>query len=229
MSDDRDLSRLAEIGDPFADDASVAVAPRLARAMAPSPTRGHVRTVRTIAFASAFLYDAAWVLIKEARPDLVTLPWTAIALGLAIPLAGAVLALTAATRPGARGLGLPAARIAGLATVAPTIFVVTALLAAPPPVEDALFWHHVLGCMAVTALLAVGPLGLGLWAFRRAFVTAAAWRTAAVGVACGSLAAATMSLACPHSAPWHLILGHGTVMLIAGLAGALLARSFGRA
>ena len=229
MNDDRDISRLADIGDPFADDASAPVRPRVSTAMAPSPSRPRVRTLRTIAFVSAFLYDAAWVLLRETRPDLMALPWPVIALGLAIPLFAAALALHAATQPGDKGLGLSTARIAALASAAPAIFVVATLLVAPPAAEDPLFWRHIRGCMAVTAILAVGPLGLGLWAFRRAFVVAAAWRTAAVGVACGSLAAATMSLACPISSALHVVLGHGTVMLVSGLAGALIARSFARA
>ncbi len=229
MNDDHDMSRLAEIGDPFANDAGAPTRPPVSKALAPSPTRARVRAIRAIAFVSAFVYDAGWVIAKESRPDLMTLPWPVIALGLAIPLAAASLALGAATQPGARGLGLSAARIAALATAAPAVFVVATLLVAPPAGEDDLFWRHVLGCMAVTATLAVGPLGLGLWAFRRAFVAASAWRMAAVGVACGSLAAATMSLACPISAAWHVVLGHGTVMLVSGVAGALIARVFARA
>ena len=82
--------------------------------------------------------------------------------------------------------------------------------------------------MAVTGLLALGPLALGLWAFRRAFAAAAGWRTAAVGVAAGGLAAATMSLACPITTAAHVIVGHGLAMIVAGLAGALLAPAIAR-
>jgi hypothetical protein len=229
MSDEPDLRGLADIDDPFAEDASAPVAPQVSRAIAPSPTRTRVQAIRVTAFAAALLYDAAWVVLKETRPDLRDLPWPVIAVGLGIPLAAAALALGAAAQPGARGLGLSAGRIAALATTAPAIFVVATLLTAPPAGRDDQFWRHVLGCMAVTAILAVGPLGLGLSAFRRAFVAAAGWRTAAVGVACGCLAAATMSLACPLSAAWHVILGHGTVMLVAGSVGALVSRALARA
>ncbi len=230
MKDHRDMDRLAEIGDPFADDVSAAVRPLVSKAAErPSPTRPRVRALRTIAFASAFLYDAAWIALRHTRPDLGSLPPSTIALGLAIPLAAGALALGAAAQPGERGLGLSAARVTALAVAAPALFVVATLLGAPMGGEGDLFWRHTRGCMAATALLAVGPLGLGLWAFRRAFVAAAAWRTAAIGVACGALAAATLSLTCPVSSPWHVVLGHGTVMLVAGLMGALLARALARA
>jgi hypothetical protein len=38
-----------------------------------------------------------------------------------------------------------------------------------------------------------------------------------------------MSLACPLSAAWHVILGHGTVMLVAGWVGAIVSRTLARA
>jgi hypothetical protein len=228
MNDDRDMNRLLEIGDPFADDATVPLRPMPSKLPATSPTRGHVQTVRTVAFVAAMLYDAAWLALRETRPDLPSLPPSAIALGLGIPLAASAIALGAATRRGRRGLGLPAAHIAALAIVAPALFVVATLLVAPAGDGDDLFWHRAARCMAAAAILALGPLGLGLWAFRRAFVAAPAWRTAAMGIACGALAAATLSLHCPVSSAWHVVVGHGTVMLVAGLAGAWLGRTFAR-
>jgi hypothetical protein len=228
MNDDRDMSRLAEIGDPFAEDASAPIGPLVSKPAAPSLTRPRVQALRTIAFGSAFLYDAAWIVLRHTRPDLGALAPSAIALGLGIPLAAGALALGAAAQPGERGLGLSAARIVALAVAAPALFVVATLLTAPLGAPGDLFWRHTRGCMAATGLLAIGPLGLGLWAFRRAFVAAAAWRTAAIGVACGALAAATLSLTCPVSSAWHVILGHGTIMLVAGLIGAVTARAFAR-
>ena len=230
MNDDFDLSRLADIGDPFAEDASAPLRPMDAkRARAgPSPTRPRVHALRAMALAAALLYEAAWLVLRERRPDLTSASPLELALGIAIPLGAAVLALGAAARSGPRGLGIPALRVAALALAAPLLFAIATLLAAPPETGDPRFWHHAASCMAVTGILALGPLALGLWAFRRAFAAAAAWRTAALGAAAGALAAATMSLACPITTAVHVIVGHGLVIVVGALIGALAAPAVAR-
>ncbi|MDP9152004.1 MAG: hypothetical protein M3O36_18935, partial [Myxococcota bacterium] len=80
-----------------------------------------------------------------------------------------------------------------------------------------------LGCMATTAALAGVPAIAAGWAYRHAFV-GSGWRTATLGVACGALAAATMSIACSVGSVLHVLVGHGSMMLAFGLLGALLAR-----
>jgi hypothetical protein len=177
---------------------------------------------------AAVLVDAAWLVFRETRPDLRSLPGSEIALGLAIPLVTVVVALAAASRPGARGLGLPAARVGALGVGALVLFAVATLVAAPAGPPDPAFWVHAAGCAIVTTILTAGPLALGLWAYRHAFAGASTWRTAAIGIACGGLAAATMSLACPISSASHVILGHGAIMLVAALTGALLAPAIAR-
>ncbi len=229
MNDDFDLNRLADIGDPFAEDVSAPIRPMdPSRTPKQSPTRSRMRALRAVALVAALLYDAAWLVLRERRPDLASMSTAGLVLGIAIPLTAAGLALGTAMRSGPRGLGLPAARMAASAIAVPAFFAAATLLAAPPDAGDPLFWRHAAGCMAVTAILTLGPLALALWAFRRAFAAAAAWRTAAVGLAAGSLAAATMSLACPISAASHVILGHGLVMIVAAVAGALLAPALAR-
>lgn len=230
MNDDFDLNRLADIGDPFAQDVRAPVRP-MDRARTPlgySPTRPRARALRAVALVAALLYDAAWLLFHERRPDLDSTSRWGLALGIAIPLSAAGLALVAAARSGPRGLGAPAVRIAALAMGGPALFAVATLLAAPPDAHDGHFWRHAAGCMAVTAILALGPMALGLWAFRRSFAAAATWRTAAIGVAAGALAAAAMSLACPITTGPHVIVGHGLIMIVAALAGALLAPALAR-
>jgi hypothetical protein len=225
MNDDFDLDRLADIGDPFAESANAPIRPAdPARPLRTgSPTRSRVRRLRGIAFAGALFFDAAWLVFRERRADLGSASASALVLGIAIPLGAAALALVAAVRNGPRGLGAPAARIAALAVAAPLFFAVATALAAPAGAGDPRFWRHAAGCMAVTAILASGPLALGLWAFRHAFAAAAGWRTAAVGAAAGALSAATMSLACPITAADHVIVGHGVVMIVTALIGGLLA------
>jgi hypothetical protein len=229
MNDDFDLNRLADIGDPFAEDASAPIRPMdPSRTPAQSPTRSRMRALRAVALAAALLYDAAWLVLRERRPDLGSMSTANLVIGIAIPLIAAALALGAATRSGPRGLGLPAARVAALALAVPAFFAAATLLSAPADASDPLFWRRAAACMAVTAILTLGPMALALWAFRRAFAAAAGWRMAAVGLAAGALAAATMSLACPISAASHVIVGHGLVMIVAALAGALLAPALAR-
>ena len=69
MSDDFDLKQLAEIGDPFADEAKAPIRPidRSAALLARSPTRSRMWGLRAIALALALSYDAAWVVFHERR------------------------------------------------------------------------------------------------------------------------------------------------------------------
>jgi hypothetical protein len=102
------------------------------------------------------------------------------------------------------------------------VFVVGTMMAAPPDAEAYGFWGHTVRCMLVTSVLAAAPLALGVWAFRHSFVASTRWRGAALGTAAGALAAATMSLACANDGVVHVLLGHGVIMLVGAVAGALL-------
>jgi hypothetical protein len=231
MSDDPDLSPLASIGDPFADAASApprATAPAIPAGERGSPTRSRVRTVRWIAFVAALLFEVPRVLLSHHRRDMTAVSGGELAVGLLLPLAAAAAALLAATRKGARGLGLSAQAIAVLAVAAPALFYALTFAGAPATAPDPDFWLHAAKCAYTTAFLTLGPVLLAFWAFRRSFAAAAAWRTAALGVAAGALAAAAMSIACPLTGAWHVVLGHGGMMLVAGLAGALLAPAVSR-
>jgi hypothetical protein len=229
---DRDLAALGAIGDPFADEASAPLRamgpPPVPSAEGASPTRSRVHASRRIAFVAALIFEVAFVIVDPHRRDLAGASGLELAVGLAIPLATAAAAFMAATRRGAHGMGLSAGAIATLALTAPVLFILATLVGAPAVASDPSFWRHAEGCATVTSILALGPMALGLWSFRRAFAVAATWRTAALGVAAGALAAAAMSLACPLTGAWHVILGHGTMMIVAGLAGAWLAPAVSR-
>ena len=227
MSDDLDLQRLAEIPDPFAGRSRRPLPPEVPPPGA-SPTRRDVRRKRAIAAAAAVAYEVGWVLVVERRRDLGQLPAWAIALGLVIPLAAAGLALLAVTSAGRRGLGAPASWLAGLTLMPPVLFAAATVATNPLDVGEGHFWNLAVRCMGVTALLTAGPLAMGALVFRHAFAAASVWRTAALGVACGALAAATMSLACGHGGALHAIVGHGTLMLVGGVVGALLGRRITR-
>ena len=239
MNDDPDFARLATIGDPFADEANAPVrsadSPRLpdggangAKAQGAPPTRARVRATRRVAFAAALLFEVAFVALDPHRRPLEDASPLELIVGLAIPLAAATVAFMAATQRGPRGLGLPAGAMTLGTLMAPALFVVATLAGAPEATTDPTFWRHAAGCASVTAILALGPLALALWSFRRAFAASAPWRTAALGMAAGALAAGAMSLACPITGALHVLLGHGTMMLVAALAGAWLAPAFSR-
>jgi hypothetical protein len=229
MREDVDLERFAEIGDPFVDAARSPVERLDPHRMARSPTRSRLRMLRAIALLAALIYDGAWVVFVERRPDLNSISPTRLALELAIPFAAAALAVSAVARRGEQGLGERQARVVTLAVASPALFIAATLLVAPPEADDVLFWRHAIGCMLVTAFLAMGPLALGVWAFRRAFVAAPSWRMASLGVACGALAAATMGIVCPISSASHIVLGHGVMMFVAGVGGAVLGQRLCRA
>ena len=233
MNDGLDLKELEGIGDPFANEAAAPARPMTAEALpAPvrrSPTRSRVHAARWTALVAAVGLDALWTLTHEHRPDLGTAPAQEIALGLLVPLAAAGLALTAVVQSGPRGLGLPATKLWPLLSTALVIFFLGTLAAAPSSGPDPLFWAHAERCMKATMGFTLVPLVLGLWAFRRSFAAAAVWRTAAIGMAAGALAASVMSVACSLTSAPHVMLGHGLMILVAGLVGALVAPLVARA
>jgi hypothetical protein len=224
MNDDLDLQRLAEIPDPFAQAGQSPLRQLSPDRAIQSPARSRVLALRALALAAMVLYDVAWPVLVERRPDLRSVPPLELALGLVIPLASAALAATAFGRQGNRGLGEPTARLLMLVIASLALFAAGTLIFAPENAAGGRFWRQAAGCLLVTAVLAAGPLALGALAFRRAFAAASVGRSAALGVAIGALAAATMSIACSNSSAGHVLVGHGAIMLLAGAVGALLGR-----
>jgi hypothetical protein len=229
MRDDFDVGRLAEIPDPFVGHPAGRTVTHAVPMPAGSPTRARVRALRGLAAALALAFEIAWLERAGLRPDLRTTPAQVIALGFLPPAVAAALALGAVTRRGFLGLGEPAARVVALVFGPPIFFAAVTLFFAPRAEEGGSFWGGVLGCMSATALLAGVPLALGALAFRRAFPSASRWRTAALGVACGAIAAATICFACSDGSALHVLVGHGAAMLAAGLVGAFLIARLTRA
>jgi hypothetical protein len=231
MGDKLDLDQLARIPDPFANDRVAHVPPMDSARRPASPTRQERIRLHAVAAASVLLFEAGWVLLRERRADLALLPALTLVLGLTIPLAACIVSLSAVIRRGSRGLGASTAYAATCAALAPLSFAVATLIAAAPDAERSAFafWHRALPCVAVTGLLTAAPLAIGMFAFRRAFVAASTWRTAALGVACGALAASTMSLACSDGGALHVVIAHGAMMVFGGIAGALLGPTITRA
>jgi hypothetical protein len=194
-------------------------------------TRSTRHQVRYAAAGAALFYEIAWVIFVERRADLAALPASRIALGLMIPWAALAVALVAAVQRGRIGLGASTTYLKACVLLSVCFFAIATWLVAPhaPAGSAAPFWHRTAVCASVTAILTAVPLGLGVLAFRRAFVAAATWRTALLGVACGALAASTMSIVCQDAAPLHVLLGHGTMMVVGGVLGAFFGRHVARA
>ena len=190
MNDEFDLKRLAEIGDPFADDASAPIRPMDRRApagpLADAPP--HARAALGRARRGAVVRRRVARLSREApRPGLG---------GSGGPRARD---RDSARRRGHRARGCGEERAAWprrpgrhasrrSPSAAPVLFARRhGRWRRRPDGRDPLFWRHAAGCMTVTAILALGPMALGLWAFRHAFAAAAGWRTAAIGWPAGAL------------------------------------------
>jgi len=227
---DFDFSRLGEIPDPSAPPAAdvAARAPHVA-SLPLSRTRADVQRARAAALVGALLFNGGWIAFVERRRDLGSLAPETLAVGLGIPMVASVVALIAVARPGARGLGGRVAELAALVCIPPLLFAISTLATVPPVAAQGPFVGPALRCMGVAAVLAVAPFIVAVLVMRRSFVASAAWRTAALGVACGGLAAATMSVACSNGEPMHVLVAHGAMMLLVGLAGAFAGARFTRA
>jgi hypothetical protein len=232
MKSDFDWQQLGEIPDPFAA-AAARPAPRepsaaIRAAMGPSPARGRVRSLRVAALAIAVVYEVAAVAAYRLRPDMASLPAWQLALGLLVPAAVALCAFGAAVRDGDRGLGESPVRLRALTLGAPALFAFATWMALPHRGDPA-FWSHALDCMLTTAVLGAVPVVFAAWVMRRSFAAAAGWRAAAMGVACGALAATAISLVCASEDAGHVVVAHGAAMLVLGLLGGVAGSRFARA
>jgi hypothetical protein len=229
MKPEIDLDSMADVPDPAAGLASIAVPPRRAQPGRPPPTRADRSALRAGAFAGALVYSGVLLVLFNKRADLHVVPGRTLLLEIAIPLAAGAVALAAATAPGRSGVGWPKRWLVTVALAAPVFFAVATWLAGPNDLDPEPFVGHGVRCLIVTGIFTVGPLLLAAWAFRGAFVAAAGWHAAALGVACAGLGATAMSLLCSVGTPAHVVVGHGGVMAIAAIAGAAFGRRIARA
>jgi hypothetical protein len=222
MSSRLDLPQLDEIPDPYASASAAPMPPAARRPHARSPSRARVRALRWASVAAAIVYDAVAIAFLHVRPNLGSTPAWALAIELSIPLAAASVALAAVARKGPNGLGETTVRVALLSVTAPVVFALATVALAPHDTLGAAFWPAAARCIGVTAILAAGPATFGLLAVRRAFAAAPAWRMAALGIVCGAFAAAAISFVCPVNSAYHVLVGHGAMMLLLGGLGGLI-------
>lgn len=231
MKSDFDWQQLGEIPDPFSAPSTrpaPAPPPALRAAIGPSPTRDRFRASRLAALGIAVAYEVVAIGAFKLRPDVATLPLWQLVLGFLAPAVATSLALRAAVRGGTRGLGESPERLRALTLGAPVLFALAVWLALPH-LGDSAFWPHALSCMITTAVLGGVPVAFAAWSMRRSVVASAAWRTAAMGVACGALAATAISLVCANEDAAHVLVGHGTAMLVLGALGAIAGSRLARA
>jgi hypothetical protein len=228
MKPDFDIDRIAEIPDPLADLAQAPLPPRRPPPLSP-PTRGHVVQRRAVALAAAVATQFMWLAVFNKRADLATVSRSVLLGEIGFPLAAGAIALGAAVAPGPRGLGESKERLLPWVLLAPAVFVVATFWSDAGGGDSESFFWHAARCFLYTSLFALGPAFAAAWTFRRAFAAAPGWRAAALGIACAGLGASTMGVICATGSTAHVLLGHGSVMLAGGIAGALLGRRFGEA
>ena len=192
-------------------------------------TRSEVKRLRTLAFGAALAYEAVWLAMLKERGDLRAVSARTLLVEVAIPLVMAVAAVLAALWRGSKGIGASRSRLMAWALVAPPLFIVATVLGAPADADPESFWPHALRCFLFTATFSLGPIWLVTRAYRHAFVVASAWCVTALFVASAALAAATMSLVCSVGSAAHVLVGHGSVMVLVGIAGAVIGRRIGEA
>jgi hypothetical protein len=195
-----------------------------------SPTRAERKRSLTFVIAAAVVYQFAWLAFVEHRADLSRTSLTLLVLAVIVPLVLSVIAFNAAVGRGARGLGVSVVGLGTAIIATPVLFALASLVMASRITDEtAPFLDRAIRCIAVACALSAPPMIMLGWVFRHAFVAASSWRSAALGVACGALGAATMSLACSHGEALHVIVAHGSMMVIGGGLGALLGRTIARA
>jgi len=214
---------LEDIPDPAAQLAR-RPAPEPALPAEPSPTRPERARRTTVALAVAVTWIAGSVVLLGLRRDIAA-PAVALPLALLLLITGAALLL--AVRPRARGLPAGVRLVQALPLLLALAFAALALLGARPgePLPD----NHVLPCLALAAEMAVVPLALAALTLRGSFLTAPAWRGAAIGAMVGLGSAIGMHAHCRYAAPIHILLAHGLPIVGGALLGALLGALRGRA
>jgi hypothetical protein len=217
------LAGMERIPDPAAPVARLP-APPAELPSEPSPTRAErARLVRALLVVAA-LWVAAVAAGIGLRRDLAALPalgpilvWTAmISAGLALVM-----------RPRDRGLPAPVRAVQLALAATPALFAAVALVAGTP--AERLSWANVAPCLAISNLVALGPLAAAALVLRRSLLAASAWRGAAVGALAGLSGSVGVHAHCPVGALDHLLAAHGPAIAVGALAGAIFGHRWGRA
>ncbi|WP_437765425.1 NrsF family protein [Sorangium sp. So ce281] len=226
MSNDRDLLiELKDVPDPAAHLAA-RPPPALVDAPAePSPTR----PARERLVVGAILAGLAWILLltwwEGFRDDLGS-PRVALPLVLWAALAG--LGLLLALLPRARGLPAGVRALQALVAAVPVGFLAAAVVTSRGDDVLAPLVVH-LECSAVALSMALVPFALAALVLRRSFLSAPAWRGAAIGTLCGLGAVMGIQAHCSLDEVIHVTFAHGVPIAAGALLGAAAGALRGRA
>ncbi|MGK4004024.1 NrsF family protein [Sorangium sp. So ce1036] len=226
MADERDLLEgLEDIPDPAAHLAGRPPPRPTAAPAEPSLTR----PARARRVASATLAGLTWVLlltwIAGFRAD-IGAPRVAIPLALWALLSG--LGLLLALTPRARGLPAGVRALQALVAAAPVGFLAAAV-AMSGLADGPLSPRSHLKCSAIALGMAALPLALAALVLRRSFLSAPAWRGAAIGALCGLGAVIGVQAHCPYDDLLHITFAHGLPIAAGALLGAAAGALRGRA
>ncbi|WP_437950682.1 NrsF family protein [Sorangium sp. So ce296] len=226
MANERDLlSGIEDIPDPAAH---LVARPPPALAVAPAEP-SLTRPARERRALIAGMVGLAWILIfswiEGFRDDLGS-PGVAVPLAVGAALSG--LGLLLALRPRARGLPAGVRALQTLVAAVPVGFLAAAVATsrvADPPVPLELH----LRCIASAVGTGLVPFALAALVLRRSFLSAPAWRGAAIGALCGLAVVVGLGTHCELDDLIHVALAHGLPIAAGALLGAAAGALRGRA
>jgi hypothetical protein len=226
MSNERDLlSGLKDIPDPAAHLAARPPPARVDAPAEPSPTR----PARERLVVGAIVAGLAWILLRtwvEGFRDDLGSPRVALPLVLLTALSG--LGLLLALLPRARGLPAGVRALQALVAAVAVGFLAAAVLTSRGDDVLAPLMVH-LECSAVALSMALVPFALAALVLRRSFLSAPAWRGAAIGALCGLGAAIGIHAHCSLDEVLHVAFAHGVPIAAGALLGAAAGALRGRA
>ena len=219
------LEGMGDIPDPISAGALPGAVPPATPPAERSLTRDERRARARVVAAFAVLWMGAALALFGVRSDVGSL-------GVLAPMAAwalcgaAILGLVLVPRT--RGLPAGVRVVQAAIWVVPVAYAVGAVVIAGPG-DEPLTWGTVRGCMSLSTVMALGPLGAGALLLRGSFLSAPGWRGAAVGALAGLAGSIGIHAHCPCQGITHLLMAHGTVIVAGVLAGAALGRLGGRA
>jgi hypothetical protein len=225
-TDPLSLEGIDRIPDPAAYLAHRPV-PAAAPPTEPSPTRAARGRLVRLAVAAACLWMGAALAAFGVRADLTAPLVMAPVLAWVLTVA---LGLVFLLRPRGRGLPTPVRAVQHALWLVPAAYVAAVLLVSPAgPGGPPFGWATVRGCLCIAHLMAVGPLAAAAVVLRRSFVSASAWRGAAVGTLAGLAGSLGVHAHCSITSLDHVLAAHGPAILIGALLGGILGRARGSA
>jgi hypothetical protein len=194
-----------DIPDPLAEDCVESATPPLANppAFAKTRTRAQVKFVQRIAPAAAIFSAVGLAAMMGLRSPTSA---SSLAYGVLAPLAFSALILRLAPSSLSGRVRFGFVLFSGL-----LVFSLTAIQTRGPGDGSA---RSMMACVMAGTMMSIAPLLIAFAATRHSFVTQVALRTASLGLSAGLIGAAAVRLHCPNDALVHLLLAHGTPIVL---------------